>query len=54
VHLGLSEEDEALDWLEKAYDERDMWMVYLSIDPTFDRLRSHPRFTALLNNVGVN
>ncbi|UCC84757.1 MAG: tetratricopeptide repeat protein [Gemmatimonadota bacterium] len=51
VHIGLGDLDEALDWLEKAYEEHDTWMVHLNIDPTFDCLRSHPRFIALLKNV---
>jgi TolB-like protein/Flp pilus assembly protein TadD len=52
VHIGLGDLDEALDWLEKAYEERDTYMVHLNIDPTFDCLRSHPRFIALLKKVG--
>jgi tetratricopeptide (TPR) repeat protein len=53
VHFGLGERDEALDWLEKAYEERDVWMAWLNIDGTFDSLRSEPRFEALIKKVGV-
>jgi adenylate cyclase len=53
VYAGLGERDEALDWLEKAYEERDIWMTWLKRDPTFDSLRSEPRFKALIKKIGV-
>lgn len=54
VHIGLDELDEALKWLERAYQERDTWIPALRIDPVFDRLRSQPRFIALQKKVGVD
>ena len=54
VHMGLDELNEALEWLESAYQERDTWIPALRIDPIFDRLRSEPRFIALLEKVGVD
>jgi TolB-like protein/Flp pilus assembly protein TadD len=51
VHMGLGETGEALDWLERAYEERDMWMAFLKLDAKFDPLRTEPRFTALLEKV---
>jgi len=47
VYLGLREDDKALDWLEKAYDERSVWLGWLKVDPLYDPLRSNPRFQAL-------
>jgi TolB-like protein/Tfp pilus assembly protein PilF len=49
AHAG--EKERALDWLEKAYQERDMYMVYLSVDPTWDSLRDDPRFQSLLRRM---
>jgi hypothetical protein len=43
----------ALDWLEKAYAERDPFMVYIGCDPRFDSLRAEPRFQALLKRMGL-
>lgn len=45
--VGLGEQDAALDWLEKAAEERSGWLVYLGVEPTLDPLRSHPRFQQL-------
>jgi eukaryotic-like serine/threonine-protein kinase len=53
VHAGLGEEDKALAWLDRAYEEHSHWLVYLKAWPMFDDLRSAPRFAALLGKVGL-
>jgi TolB-like protein/Flp pilus assembly protein TadD len=54
VYAGLGEKDQALNWLEKGYQERATKMAFLKIDPFFDNLRSDPRFIALVRRVGVS
>jgi serine/threonine-protein kinase len=49
--VGLGETDAALDWAEKAYDERRGWLCYLRVNPLMDPLRGHPRFTALMERM---
>jgi TolB-like protein/Tfp pilus assembly protein PilF len=44
-------DSEALDWLEKAVEERTPWLPELKADPTWDGLRSQPRFEALVQKV---
>jgi eukaryotic-like serine/threonine-protein kinase len=51
-YAALGEKNEAMDWLEKAYEERDDWINWIKVDPNLDVLRSEPRFTALLRRVG--
>lgn len=53
VHIGLDDKDRAFEWLEKACQERDGWLVWLKADPLFDSLRSDPRFAALLKKLGL-
>jgi serine/threonine-protein kinase len=48
VHLGLGELEEAMNWLEKGYEERSNWMSFLMVDPVWDPLRKHARFRTLL------
>ena len=45
--------EEALDWLEKALEEHDPNSPYLNVDPIFDDMRDHPRFKALLRQIGL-
>jgi TolB-like protein len=42
------ENTRALDWLEKAYSERDGTLVWLKVHPRLDGLRGEPRFRDLL------
>jgi DNA-binding SARP family transcriptional activator len=53
IYLGLGETERAFEWLERAAHERDGWLVWLNVDPVFDHLRSHPRFTDLVRRVGL-
>jgi DNA-binding winged helix-turn-helix (wHTH) protein/tetratricopeptide (TPR) repeat protein len=52
IYVALGEKDKACEWLEKAYDERSLWMVFLKVDPRLDSLRSDPRFADMLRRVG--
>ena len=53
VHIGLGENDRAVGCLEKSYEERSHWLIYLHIDPSMDDLRDDPRFQNLLRRVGL-
>jgi len=45
--------DKALVWLERAYEEHDANMPYISADPIFDDLRNYPRFQDLLKKMNL-
>ena len=53
IHIGLGENDRALEYLEKSYAEHCHWLIYLHIDPSMDSLRDNPRFQELLRRVGL-
>jgi serine/threonine-protein kinase len=53
IYAGLGDKDQAFACLERAVDERDSILVFLKVEPAFDRLRSDPRFTSLLTRVGL-
>ncbi len=44
----IGDNDRALDWLEKAYAERDGTLVWLKVHPRLDGLRGEPRFRDLV------
>jgi serine/threonine-protein kinase len=52
VYAGLGERDQALRYLERAYEERSTVLAYLSIDPRLASLRDDPRFLALARRLG--
>jgi TolB-like protein/DNA-binding winged helix-turn-helix (wHTH) protein/Flp pilus assembly protein TadD len=52
VHAGLDERDATFEWLERAYEARDVHLVFLPVDPRWDAYRSDPRFTALVARCG--
>ena len=51
IHLGLGERERALDWLERACDQRDIPLVSLKTHPLYDELRDEPRFQAVLQRM---
>jgi len=53
IYAGLEETKQAFEWLRRAYEERDAWLIWLRVDPVFDDLRSDRRFQELLRLVGL-
>jgi hypothetical protein len=51
VHAGLGERDQAMQYLERAYQERSTVLAYLRIDPRLQSLHDHPCFVALVRNI---
>jgi TolB-like protein/cytochrome c-type biogenesis protein CcmH/NrfG len=51
VYTGLGDNKMALDWLDKAYKERNDRLVYLNVDPMADPLRTEPRFQDLMKRL---
>jgi tetratricopeptide (TPR) repeat protein len=52
IYVGLDDRDSAMQWLERAYDERTMRLEQVT-EPAFDRLRSDPRFIDLERRIGL-
>src|SRR5438876_2065673 len=53
LQLGLGNNEQALRWLQAAYEERAEWLVLVTPAPFWDPLRPDPRFSALMRKVGV-
>ncbi|MGH9252994.1 MAG: protein kinase domain-containing protein [Vicinamibacterales bacterium] len=53
IYVGLGEHDRALDWLQRAFQERSGALLLLKVDSVFDGLRTDPRFRDLLVQVGL-
>jgi len=53
VYAGLQDDDQVFEWLNKAYQAHDGSLMYLNVDPVFDKYHSDPRFSVLLKNLGL-
>jgi TolB-like protein/Flp pilus assembly protein TadD len=52
VYLGLGDKNEAINWLEQAYTNKETARIgQIKVDPMVDALRGEPRFEALVNRV---
>jgi hypothetical protein len=51
IHASLDQKDEAFKWLERAFDERSHWLVWLRLDPRWENLRGDPRFRAMVQRM---
>jgi TolB-like protein/Tfp pilus assembly protein PilF len=54
IHAGLGDHATALDWLERAYETRDVHLIFLTVDAKWDPFRRDPRFQALLERAGFH
>lgn len=50
-YAALGDVQAALDWLEKAFEERETDMLSLGVDPRLDPLRAEPRFREILDRL---
>ena len=53
LHIGLGENAPALEWAERAMEDRRGWLVYFRVNPVLDPLRREPRFAALVDRMGL-
>jgi len=53
IYCGLGENDNAISWLEKAYEERYPELIWLNTNPIYDPLSSDPRFIDLLKKMNL-
>ena len=53
LYAGLGDKEQALLWLEKAYEERADGLTWLNVEPMLDPLRRNPRFQELIKRMGL-
>lgn len=53
VYAGLGEIDNALTWLQKAFEQRGLFLAWLNQEPMFDSLRADARFADLVTRIGL-
>lgn len=53
LHLALGQLDQTFEWLQKSYEERDVWLGWIKCDYNFDKVQSDPRFVQLWRSLGL-
>ena len=54
VYAGLGDKDKAFAWLEKAFQDHSVFLVFLKLEPLMDSLNSDPRWSDLERRVGIS
>jgi serine/threonine-protein kinase len=53
VSAWLGETENALEWLERALEDRAAWIPFVNVDPVWDRIRTEARFQGIVKQVGL-
>ena len=53
VYAFRNQSDEAFEWLDRAYAQRDGGLIGTKVDPLLKSLHSDPRFAALLKKLNL-
>jgi adenylate cyclase len=53
VYCGLGDSEKVFEWLEKAFEERDAHNWCIKVEPNFDDVHSDPRWTKLMEKMGL-
>jgi TolB-like protein/DNA-binding winged helix-turn-helix (wHTH) protein/Tfp pilus assembly protein PilF len=51
VYAGMGDKDQTFRWLERAFDDRANWLVWLRFDSRWDSIRSDPRYADLVRRI---
>ena len=54
IHAALAQKEEALEWLIRAYEIHDGWMIYITVDPRWQTMRGDPGFIEIVRRVGLS
>lgn len=52
--LGTKQETLAIEYFEKAYQDKDIWIAFISVDPRFSYLRGNPDFQTIIKKTGIS
>lgn len=53
AYLGLGEVETAIEWFERAYDERALQLAFMAVDPQLDGVRDRPEVQSLVERLGL-
>ena len=51
IYAGLGDQEQTFKWLDRAVEERDIWLMNLKVDPVFAKFHSQRKFTDTLARI---
>ena len=54
LSIAVGDKDASINWLKKAYEAREFWLIWLRVDPAYDDLRSDARFQEIERSIGLS
>ncbi len=54
IYTAMGKKSEAIDWLEKGFEEKDSWMPWVGVLVEWDSLRDEPRFVKLMTRMKLD
>ncbi|MDH3649088.1 MAG: hypothetical protein OEQ53_05355, partial [Saprospiraceae bacterium] len=52
LHAQMGKINDAFEWLDNAYQDHEVEMYWLKVEPTFEPMRNDPRWEEMLDKVG--
>ena len=52
-YFYLGENDRGFEWLERSYSRSESWLLWVTVDPDFDGIRTDPRYLDLVKRLGL-
>ena len=52
AHMAVGDRDGTFAWLDKMYQERAPWLIFMNEHPRYDTLRGDPRWHELMRKIG--
>ena len=53
IYMGLGDREQAFSWLDKAFEERNGWLIHLKGNQRYDGLRNDPRYKDLVRRMNL-
>jgi eukaryotic-like serine/threonine-protein kinase len=53
IYAQLGDKNQAVTWLDQAFNQRDSKLTYVKVEPAFDQIRSDPRFQQLVQRLSM-
>ncbi|OGD37899.1 MAG: hypothetical protein A2V45_05055 [Candidatus Aminicenantes bacterium RBG_19FT_COMBO_58_17] len=53
IYTALADYEKAIRWLERAFENRAINLIWIKCNPIFRRIQSDPRFRALEKKMGL-